>query len=211
MNATFSLPLVIFFVTFIIPLPILLPCSLSPSPWFLPLTLFPFPRYYCNFRFHYRGYQGFTAVLIPMQLSSLCLLGCTLFGIRNIVIWYLPILPRFFRTTLCIVQLCCCAVFVCTFIYPSVCHIRVLYWNEQTYRQTFSQYGSPTIPFGSISNVMSEVNNEFSASWFACFDCCVLQVNDRRYLFCPASMTIGHLKRFLICKLDLPPSIKVCL
>jgi len=37
-----------------------------------------------------------------------------------------------------------------------------------------------------------------------------MQVNDRRYLFCPARMTVGHLKRFLRCKLDLPPSIEVC-
>ena len=41
-------------------------------------------------------------------------------------------------------------------------------------------------------------------------DWCVMQVNDRRYLFCPARMTVGHLKRFLRCKLDLPPSIEVC-
>ena len=69
MNATFSLTLVIFCHIYR-PHPHGITVVSVPITTVLPLTLSPFLWYYRNFRPHYRGYRGFTAVPIPMQLSS---------------------------------------------------------------------------------------------------------------------------------------------
>ena len=70
MNATFSLPLVIFCHIYR-PHPHGITVVSVPITTVLPLTLSPFLQYYRNFRPHYCGYRGFTAVPIPMQLSSI--------------------------------------------------------------------------------------------------------------------------------------------
>jgi len=69
MNAIFSLTLVIFCHIYC-PHPHGYYRCLCPHHHGFTVAFPPFPRYYRNFRPHYRGYRGFTAVPIPMQLSS---------------------------------------------------------------------------------------------------------------------------------------------
>ena len=73
MNVTFSLSPVIFCHIYR-PHPHGITATFVHITTVLPLTLSPFPRYYPNFRpplpRFYRGYRGFTAVPIPMQLST---------------------------------------------------------------------------------------------------------------------------------------------